>query len=448
MEFNETKTKKEFNMEEIPCLSKSKSAISILKSKTSVENTSIDEENNSSSDESADNINNKYKRMKSFDEKFEKEIAKNYDLENKLKHSITNAENINKKDFELATEINYKSIPDKIYETDEFGFIQSEENQKGTPKKPENNNDKKKYLLLINSRTEKWLYMLNNYETFYKKKYNKLKKRTRKGIPDNLRSNVWQLFADIKSIYKKGLFQELCNQKSDQDAEEVILKDLDRTFPSCQLFAEKYGGGQRKLFSVLSCFSKYQKEIGYVQGMSFFTALFLTYMDEESTFFMLNSLMEKYNMKRVFSPGFPDLNKLFYVLLNLEKKFVPNVYYIFQRDLIAPSLYATEWFICLFSKYLNFNFVVRIFDTFLLEGFKVIYRFALGILKIKEKYFLESKNMPMTLNVLRKHIENQDLDNLFNLAFGFHLSRDTITKLENEYEKVKENSKDEFISQL
>ena len=56
--------------------------------------------------------------------------------------------------------------------------------------------------------------------------------------------------------------------------------------------------------------------------------------------------------------------------------------------------------------------------------------------------------MPMTLNVLRKHIENQDLDNLFNLAFGFHLSRDTITKLENEYEKVKENSKDEFISQL
>ena len=92
MEFNETKTKKEFNMEEIPCLSKSKSAVSILKSKTSVENTSIDEENNSSSDESADNINNKYKRMKSFDEKFEKEIAKNYDLENKLKHSITNAQ--------------------------------------------------------------------------------------------------------------------------------------------------------------------------------------------------------------------------------------------------------------------------------------------------------------------------------------------------------------------
>ena len=449
MEFNKGKIDEEFKKEELPCLSKSKSksAISILKSKTTVDNSNIDDENNSS-DESVDNINKKYKRMKSFDEKFEKEIEKKKVLENKLKNSIKNTENINKKDFELANEINYKSIPDKIYETDEFGFIQSEENQNETNKKKENNMDKNKYLLLINSRTEKWLYMLNNYETFYTKKYNKLKKRTRKGIPDNLRSNVWQLFADIKTIYKKGLFQELSNQKSDQETEEIILKDLDRTYPSCQLFAEKYGGGQRKLFNVLSNFSKFQKEIGYVQGMSFLTALFLTYMDEESTFFMLNSLMDKYNMKRIFSPGFPDLNKLFYVLLNLEKKFVPNIYYIFQRDLIAPSLYATEWFICLFSKYLNFNFVVRIFDTFLLEGFKVIYRFALGILKIKEKYFLESKNMPMTLNVLRKHLENQDLENLFNLAFGFHLSRDMIKKFEDEYDKVKENGKNEFISQL
>ena len=308
MEFNKGKIDEEFKKEELPCLSKSKSAIPILKSKTTVDNSNIDEENNSSG-ESVDNINKKYKKMKSFDEKFEKEIEKKKDLENKLKNSIKNTENINKKDFELANEINYKSIPDKIYETDEFGFIQSEENQNGTKKNIENKIDKSKYLLLINSRTEKWLYMLNNYETFYTKKYNKLKKRTRKGIPDNLRSNVWQLFADIKTIYKKGLFQELSNQKSDQETEEIILKDLDRTYPSCQLFAEKYGGGQRKLFNVLSNFSKFQKEIGYVQGMSFLTALFLTYMDEESTFFMLNSLMDKYNMKRIFSPGFPDLNK-------------------------------------------------------------------------------------------------------------------------------------------
>ena len=53
--------------------------------------------------------------------------------------------------------------------------------------------------------------------------------------------------------------------------------------------------------------------------MSFISALFLTYMNEESSFFMLNSLMDKYDMKRIYLPGFPDLKKIFYVLLNLEK---------------------------------------------------------------------------------------------------------------------------------
>ena len=430
-----------------PSLSKSKSLKSILKSLIEVDNKSKDEDNDSS-DESNDIINKKYKKMKSFDEKFEKEIKNYFDLENKLITSIKNAENVNKKDFELANEINFKSIPDKIIETDQFGFIKSDEDNNENKHKSEKKVDKTKYLLLINSRTEKWLYMLNNYDTFFKKHYKKLKKRTRKGIPDNLRSNVWQVFSDIKTIYKKGLYQELLNQEIDQNDEEIILKDLDRTYPSCQLFTEKYGGGQRKLFNVLSCFSKYKKEIGYVQGMSFFTALFLTYMDEESTFFMLNSLMDKYNMRRIYLPGFPDLNKLYYVLLNLEKKFIPNIYNVFKRDLVSPSLYATEWFICLFCKYLNFNFVVRIFDTFLLEGFKVIYRFALGILKVKEKFFIESRNMSETLIALRKKIEIQDLENLFNFAFGFHLSKETIKKLEIEYEKVKNEKGDEFISQL
>ena len=383
--------------------------------------------------------------MKSFDEKFEKEIKKNTDLENKLITSIKNTENINKEDLDLANSINYKSIPDKIIETDEFGFLKSKINN---DKKEEKEEDKHKNDLLINSRTEKWIYMLEHYDTFIKSKFSKLKKRTRKGIPDNLRSNVWQLFAEIKKYYKKGLYQELIKQKIDAKTEDIILKDLDRTYPSCQLFSEKYGGGQRKLYNVLSCFSKYQKEIGYIQGMSFLSALFLTYMDEESAFFMLNSLMDKYEMKRIFSPGFPDVRKIFYVLLNLQKKFIPKIYEVLKNDSILPSLYATEWFLCLFSKELKFNFVVRIFDTFLLEGFKVIYRFALGIFKLKEKLFIESKSVAETMEIIRKPINDSDLDNLFEIAFGFSLSRELIKKIEKEYDINKDNDNNEFISQL
>ena len=403
---------------------------------------------------------------KSENEKYKKNLRRSNYIENKLMTSINKKENANRKNLELAKSINFKSIPDKIIETDEFGFLKKLERPGETPYTPkkeeyknfikgENDDEKdnkktKEYLLLINSRTEKWIYMLEHYDIFSTKKFNKLKERTRKGIPDSLRSNVWQLFADIQKFKKdkKNIFEKFSEEKLDPDTEETILKDLDRTFPSCQLFTDKYGNGQRKLFKVLSAYSLYNKEVGYVQGMGFITALFLMYMDEESAFFMLDSIMNKYDMKGTYLIGFPDLKKKFYVLLNLEKKFMPKIYEIFRRNSLFPSLYASEWFICLFAKDLNVNVVVRIFDVFFLEGQKIIYRFALAFLKIKEKKFLECREMMETLDVFHEPMDNIDIEYLFSIAFGFHLSKSQIKKLESDYEKIKDNQNDEFVSQL
>ena len=392
---------------------------------------------------------------------YQKELRRSNFIENKLMISITKKENANRKNLELANSINFKTCPDKIIETDEFGFLKKVERPGESPyipkqnkeKSEKENNDKdekktKEYLLLINSRTEKWIYMLEHYDIFSTKKFNKLKERARKGIPDSLRSNVWQLFAEMKKFYKKDIFKKYSEDKLDPDTEETIIKDLDRTFPSCQLFKDKYGNGQRKLFKVLSGYSLYNKEVGYVQGMGFLTALFLIYMDEESSFFMLDSIINKYDMKGTYLNGFPDLKKKFYVLLNLEKKFVPKIYDVFRRDNILPSLYASEWFICLFAKDLHVNLLVRIFDVFFLEGHKIIYRFALAFLKVKEKKFLESHDMMKTLEIIREPLDNFDNEYLFSIAFGFHLSKNLIKKFEAEYEKNKNNEKDEFVSQL
>ena len=253
----------------------------------------------------------KIKTMKdynNYNKKHQKELRRSNYIEKHLMLSITKKENTNRKNLELAKSINFKTIPDKIVETDEFGFLKTVERPGETPYIPNNEikdqqneekiekqeqdkNDKKskEYLLLINSRTEKWIYMLEHYDVFSTKKFSKLKQRTRKGIPDSLRSNVWQLFAEMKKYYKKDIFNKFVGAKLDEDTEETIIKDLDRTYPSCQLFTDKYGNGQRKLYKILSCYSLYNKEVGYVQGMGFLVALFLIYMDEESSFFMLDS---------------------------------------------------------------------------------------------------------------------------------------------------------------
>jgi hypothetical protein len=296
---------------------------------------------------------------------------------------------------------------------------------------------------------EKWKYMIEHYEEFKTKNYSKLKSRTRKGIPDSIRSYVWQLFGEKDKYYEKDLFSKLDKIPMDEETEIVIIKDLDRTFPACQFFKEKYGNGQRKLYKVLSYYSKYNTDTGYVQGMGFIVAVFLTYMDEESSFFMLHSLMKKYNMEGFYLPGFPILKKTFYILLNLEKKFLPKIYELFKKEGMIPSMYASEWFICLFSRNLEFKNLVRIFDIFLLEGYKVIYRFALAFLKLKEDKFMEGKDgLASIMETINECTENVDIEKMFKIAFGFSISRNLINQLGNEFEKIQNDSKNEFVKQL
>jgi hypothetical protein len=374
-------------------------------------------------------------------------------IEKDLIESVQKMENVTKENLELAEKIKFKNNTDRIIETDEFGFFKKDsnisDNNDNIIMKKDTNKLTKEQILTINARTEKWQDMLNNYQKYQTTKRAKLKSRTRKGIPDSLRSIVWQLFAGTDKLKEKNLFENLNKQELDKDIEGVIIKDLDRTFPSCQLFKEKYGMGQRKLYRVLSNYSKYNKVLGYVQGMGYLAAIFLLYMDEESAFYMLHSLVKNYGFEGLYKEGFPDLKKKFYVLLNLEKKYIPKIYDIFKRDGVFISIYASQWFLCLFAKDLKPNILVRIFDVFLFEGFKVIYRFALAFLKLKEKEFISNKKgIFYSMNTIKLLFDNIDIDELFKVAFSFSLSRSHIKKYEEEYEQNKNNKDNEFVKQL
>ena len=387
------------------------------------------------------------------EEEEKEEMKKKVQIEQDLINSIQNKEIVTRERINLAESIQFRNEPDKLIFTDDYGFIENN-NSKAKKKKEleENNalNRKKKSLktlLRINARLEKWNYMIQNYEEFSTKRKVLLKSRTRKGIPDSLRGYVWQLFADKDKYYVKDLYQNLENEPIKEDLETVIIKDLDRTFPLCQFFREKYGNGQRKLYKVLLAYSKYNKNVGYVQGMGFLAAVFLIYMDEESSFYMLHSLMKKYKLEGLYYDNFPDLKKKCFVLLNMQKKYINKLYNIFQRDGIVPTMYASSWFISLFARTVDFNIAVRILDCFFLEGFKVIYRISLALLKLSENAFCSAKKGE-TLPLLYKVQENINVEELFKVAFGFNISRNYIKECEIEYEKVKNDKNNEYMAQL
>ena len=88
-------------------------------------------------------------------------------IEDMLINSIKNKENATSEKIQMAEEINFGSIPDKLISTDEYGFI--------IEKKPEQKpKEKQADLLKVNARMEKWNYMVENIDEFKTKKFDKL----------------------------------------------------------------------------------------------------------------------------------------------------------------------------------------------------------------------------------------------------------------------------------
>ena len=280
-----------------------------------------------------------------------------------------------------------------------------------------------------------------NLELYIKNNKKKLKKKIRKGIPDSLRGEVWFKISGTEKICREKLYKEYIYRLNENEMikipdEAVIIKDLHRTFPKNLLFLNRLGEGQRSLFRILCCLSMKNKKVGYVQGMSFIVAIFLSYLNEEKSFWMMENIMKNYHLQELYYQGFPGLKKNLFVLLKFMKKLLPNLFKKFLKYNVFPTLYASSWYLTCFSNVLPYNLVLRIMDCYLFEGNKIIHRISLGILALNEKKFLEKKNFSEIMDVMKILIENLDIDLLFKKSFDFSISRKKMLKYENLYKDI------------
>ena len=172
--------------------------------------------------------------------------------------------------------------------------------------------------------------------------------------------------------------------KGDKKEIDTIFKDVTRTFTKHEFFEERYGYGQKTLFNVLKAVSMVHKETGYIQGMNSIVGVLLMYMNEENAFWAMLSILIKYDQKKYFLHGLPGLFETFYVFQKLLKIKVPKVHQYMVKHQIKPSMFATQWFVTLFTSGFELESTVRIYDCFFTEGPKILYRVALWIMKENE----------------------------------------------------------------
>jgi len=260
-------------------------------------------------------------------------------------------------------------------------------------------------------RESKWIEMLRNWDVYSTKKYSKLKERVRKGIPDAMRSKVWQLLIDPPSqeINSRVSLDSLIS-KGRQKCCDVIEADLGRTNPHCLMF--KNPKTIESLRRVLYAYSNYDPELGYTQGMSFIASLLLQYMDEDQAYYCLQSLMQntRYHLRMFYISGFPklmDASKIWDVALKLK---YPKVSENFEKQGILSLVYIPSWFLTMF---LNIDFPIhvrlRIFDRYAIYGFRALLSFGMVIIS-RLKNILSVSKTDVILMAFQKPSESTEFD--------------------------------------
>ncbi|XP_050963393.1 USP6 N-terminal-like protein isoform X1 [Labeo rohita] len=250
--------------------------------------------------------------------------------------------------------------------------------------------EKQKHLEV--ERTTKWLKMLKSWEKY--KNSDKLVRRIYKGIPLQLRGQVWCLLLDIPKIReeKKDFYEKLKIRARglSPDVRQIDL-DVNRTYRDHIMFMHRYDVKQQDLFHVLTAYSVYNTEVGYCQGMSQITALLLIYMNEEDAFWALVKLLsgQKHAMHGFFVPGFPKLMRFQEHHDRILQKMLPKLKQHLDNQEVYTSLYTMKWFFQCFLDRTPFTLTLRIWDIYILEGERVLTAMSYTILKLHKKTLLK-----------------------------------------------------------
>jgi len=233
----------------------------------------------------------------------------------------------------------------------------------------------------IIAREKKWLYMIDNWKDYMSKNYKKIRERCRKGIPQSVRPKAWFYLSGAYLLHEKhpNMYEELLKDPGDTHVIEEIRKDQHRQFPLHEMFLDEDKPGQKELFNVLKAYSILNPKVGYCQAQAPIAAFLLMHMPAEQAFWCFVSVCDRY-LSDYFTPGMEMLQRDAAMLNALLKKTSPSVYRHLQKRKVEPLLYMTDWFLCAMTRTLPWDTLLRVWDCFLCEGIKTLFKVALVIL--------------------------------------------------------------------
>lgn len=99
---------------------------------------------------------------------------------------------------------------------------------------------------------------------------------------------------------------------------------------------------------------------------------------------MLVALMHEHKLRDLYRDGFESLYLRLFQLDGLIKDQLPKLHAHFQEVGVETHMYASQWFLTLYTTRFPLYVVFHILDLFLLDGMEVIFQVALTLLAMCE----------------------------------------------------------------
>ncbi|XP_048457754.1 rab GTPase-activating protein 1-like isoform X1 [Rhincodon typus] len=165
-------------------------------------------------------------------------------------------------------------------------------------------------------------------------------------------------------------------------------------------------------------------------------------MPEEQAFCVLVKIMYDYGLRDLYKNNFEDLHCKFYQLERLLQEQLPELHNHFMDLNLEAHMYASQWFLTLFTVKFPLCMVFHIIDLLLSEGLSIIFNVALALLKTSKEDLLqadfEGALKFFRVQLPKRYRAEENARRLMEQACNIKVPTKKLKKYEKEYQTLRE----------
>ncbi|KAJ2866615.1 hypothetical protein GGH94_001422 [Coemansia aciculifera] len=276
----------------------------------------------------------------------------------------------------------------------------------------------------------KWETLLRSFDSATLRGSRRVKQLVQAGVPARMRAQVYYTMSGASKLERGDEYARLLALEP-VPIFDVIERDVARCYPDHAMFTDAEGVGQRQLRRILRAYAQYNPGVGYCQGMGRLVGLFLIVgLSEEQAFWVLAATIANY-IPQYYVPDLCGLRVHTAVFEALLAERSPRLHAHLADEGCDALMYATPWFMTVFTLSLPWPAALRVWDWFMFRGTKVLFRVALAITDLAAAYLLEACPSITELLGFLLHIPHSlvDADALIAAASKVKISERHIERL-------------------